>query len=60
MLHTGSYDDEPATFEIMKQYCHENGYIRTKRSHKEIYLNDARKTPKEKLKTTLRFEIALK
>lgn len=60
MLHIGSYDNEPGTFAIMKQFCDDNGYIRTLHSHKEIYLNDARKTPKEKLKTTLRFSIAEK
>lgn len=60
MLHNGSYDDEPATFDVMQKYCDDNGYIRTQHSHKEIYLNDARKTPKEKLKTTLRFSIEKK
>lgn len=57
MLHIGSFDDEPKTFAIMQQFCNDNGYVRTKHTHKEIYLNDARKTPPEKLKTTLRFSI---
>lgn len=60
MLHTGSYDNEPATFAVMQQFCDDNGYVRIEHIHKEIYLNDARKTPKEKLKTTLRFKITLK
>lgn len=25
MMHIGSYDDEPATFKIMEDYCQENG-----------------------------------
>ena len=57
MLHLGSYDSEPETFATMRQYCDDNGYIRTQRSHKEIYLTDARKTPPEKQKTTLRFKV---
>lgn len=57
MLHLGSYDDEPASFAKMHQYCDNNGYKRIKHSHKEIYLTDARKTTPEKLKTTLRFAI---
>ena len=39
MLHNGSYDDEPATFDIMHKYCDDNGYIRIQHSHKEIYLD---------------------
>ena len=57
MLHLGSYDSEPGTFAIMQQFCDDNGYRRIRKSHKEIYLTDARKTAPEKLKTTLRFEI---
>ncbi|MDK2801349.1 MAG: hypothetical protein PWQ70_2968, partial [Clostridiales bacterium] len=30
---------------------------RTSRSHREIYITDARKTPAEKLKTVLRFKV---
>lgn len=55
MLHLGSYDDEPATFEQMKQYCEENGLTRRTLAHKEIYLTNARKTEKEKMKTVLRY-----
>lgn len=60
MLHNGSYDDEPATVEIMDKYIEENGYITDitdKRLHHEIYLSDARKVPKEKLKTVIRHPI---
>ncbi len=58
MLHHGSYDNEPASFAQMQQFCDEHGYIRTQKTHKEIYLTDARKTAPEKQKTTLRFSIA--
>ena len=57
MLHIGSYDDEPGSFELMEQFCKENGYKRTYRTHREIYLSDPRKTKPEKLKTVLRFKV---
>lgn len=57
MLHIGSYDDEPATFGKMHRFIEEQGYKRTERSHHEIYMSDARKTAKEKLKTILRFKV---
>lgn len=57
MLHIGSYDDEPASFEIMKRFCDENGYIRKSMKHREIYLSDPRKTEPSKLKTVLRFKV---
>ncbi|WP_321388317.1 GyrI-like domain-containing protein [uncultured Enterococcus sp.] len=55
MLHLGSYDDEPASFEQMDQFCKEKGLTRRTLAHKEIYLTDARKTEKEKMKTVLRY-----
>ena len=58
MLHLGSYDDEPASFDIMKQYCSDNGYIRSRLTHREIYLSDPRKTASSKLKTVLRFKVS--
>lgn len=60
MLHRGSYDDEPASFEQMERYCEENGYIRTSKTHREIYLSDPRKTEASQLKTVLRFSVAKK
>lgn len=60
MLHTGSYDDEPQTVEVMDSYLKENGYandLSQQRLHHEIYLSDARKTPPEKLKTVIRHPI---
>lgn len=60
MLHLGAYDAEPATFEIMKQYCMDNGYERISLKHREIYLSDPRKTEVNKLKTVLRFKVRQK
>lgn len=57
MLHCGSYDNEPESFEQMEQFEKDNGFERKFMSHREIYLTDARKTAPEKLKTVLRFTI---
>ncbi len=57
MLHLGSYDDEPASFKSMEQFCKHNGYDRSSRRHREIYLSDPRKTEAGKLKTVLRFKV---
>lgn len=59
-MHLGSYDDEPATVEQMHRFMKEQGYvldITDTRLHHEIYLNDARKTAPEKLKTVIRHPI---
>ncbi|MDY7395335.1 GyrI-like domain-containing protein [Aureibaculum sp. 2210JD6-5] len=57
MLHIGSYDDEPETFEIMESFTKENNLTRLSKVHKEIYLSDFRKVAPEKLKTVLRFKV---
>lgn len=57
MLHIGSYDDEPASFERMEEYASSLNLDRKSKTHREIYLSDFRKTPKDKLKTVLRFQI---
>lgn len=59
MLHIGSYDDEIFSFEMMDQFCKENGYRRISKLHREIYLSDPRKTEPNKLKTVLRYQIEL-
>lgn len=56
-MHVGSYDDEPATFEKMEQFCADNHLRRTDLRHKEIYISDPRRTAPEKLKTVLRFKV---
>ena len=60
MMHIGSYDDEPASFKIMEDYCKENGLERIDKTQKEIYISDFRKVEKEKLKTVLRFKVRRK
>ncbi len=60
IMHKGSYDDEPASFEKMLNFINENGYERKSMVHREIYLSDARKTEKDKLKTVLRYMIKTK
>ena len=57
MLHLGSYDQEPESFEKMEKFCSENGVRRHSKLHREIYLSDPRKTEASKLKTVLRFKI---
>ena len=59
-MHLGSYDDEPATVQIMHEYMEAQGYdldITDQRLHHEIYLSDARKVAPEKLKTVIRHPI---
>ncbi|AGX42509.1 GyrI-like domain-containing protein [Clostridium saccharobutylicum] len=57
MMHIGSYDDEPQSFEQMKKFIEENNLKRTTLKHREIYLSDARKTEESKLKTVLRYMV---
>lgn len=56
-IHIGSYDDEPSTFNKMEEYCKANGYERTSKIHREIYLSDPRKTTNDRLRTLLRFKV---
>ena len=59
-MHIGSYDDEPATVDLMHQYMESQGYeldITEARRHHEIYLSDARKVAPEKRKTVIRHPI---
>lgn len=57
MMHIGPYDDEPRSFEQMKQFIHENNLAITTLVHREIYISDARKTDPSKLKTVLRYRV---
>lgn len=57
MLHLGSYDDEPKSFDIMDRFCSENNIERISMKHREIYLTDFRKTEPDKLKTVLRYKV---
>ena len=60
IMHNGSYDDEPATVQLMDKFVAENGCqndIGSERLHHEIYLSDPRKTLPEKWKTVIRHPI---
>ena len=59
-MHIGSYDDEPATVQLMHEFMGSQGYaldITERRMHHEIYLSDVRKIAPEKLKTVVRHPI---
>ena len=59
-MHIGSYDEEPATVDLMHKYIEENEYeldITDDRYHHEIYLSDPRKCEVSKLKTVVRHRI---
>ena len=59
-MHIGSYDDEPATVELMHKFAEDNGYkldITDTRYHHEIYLSDPRKCDVSKLKTVIRHPV---
>ena len=59
-MHIGSYDDEPATVDLMHDYMKANGYeldITDTRYHHEIYLSDPRKCDVSRLKTVVRHPI---
>lgn len=57
ILHIGSYDDEPDSFDKMDKFIFENGFIRAETWHREIYLNNSNRVIKSKLKTILRYVI---
>ena len=56
-MHSGPYDDEPATIAVMNEYAAAQGYREdfcAGRYHHEIYLSDARRCKPERLKTVIR------
>ena len=59
-MHLGSYDNEPATVQLMNDFAEAQGYqiaIDDVRRHHEIYLSDPRRTAPDKLKTVIRIPI---
>ena len=63
IMHTGPFDNEPETVELMNHFLAENGYendFTGTRLHHEIYLSDARKVAPEKWKTVIRHPIRKK
>lgn len=62
-MHTGSYDSEPSTVQLMHKYAQDQGYeldFSEKRLHHEIYLSDPRKVAPDKNKTVIRHPIKKK
>ncbi|MBD3107538.1 GyrI-like domain-containing protein [Bacillus sp. AGMB 02131] len=61
MLHIGSYDNEPESFEQMFSFMEENNLKRVteadRTQHHEIYISDPRRTKTENLKTVLRIPV---
>ena len=61
IMHIGSYDDEPATIGLLRQFIEQNGGTtdidNTNRFHHEIYLSDPRKTEASKCKTVIRYPV---
>lgn len=57
ILHIGSYDNEPESFNKMKEFIEDNGLQIKTLVHREIYLSDARRVEKDKLKTVLRYRV---
>lgn len=59
-MHVGSYDEEPATLEKIKEYLAGTEYeldLSGERLHHEIYLSDPRRTAPERLRTVLRLPV---
>lgn len=57
MLHVGSYDNEPQSFKLMKDFIANNNLEILSLVHREIYISDARKVEPSKLKTVLRYMV---
>ena len=57
ILHTGSFDEEPASFGKLDRFAAEHRLQRRTGWHREIYLTNANRTPPEKAKTILRYPV---
>ena len=57
VLHVGAFDDEPVSFEKMDQFSAAHGLRRSENYHREIYLSNANRVEKSKLKTILRYSV---
>ncbi len=57
ILHIGPYDDEPKSFEAMKDFISQNNLEIISLVHREIYLSDPRKVGPAKMKTVLRYRV---
>ena len=57
ILHVGSYDDEPKSFEQMNEFARKRDLTRIGDFHKEIYLSNKNRISEEKQKTILRYSV---
>ena len=57
ILHVGSYDDEPKSFEQLNEFARKLDLTRIGDFHKEIYLSNKNRTSEEKQKTILRYSV---
>lgn len=57
ILHVGSYDDEPKSFEQMNEFVRKLNLTRIGDFHREIYLSNKNRTSEEKQKTILRYSV---
>lgn len=57
LLHVGAYDDESASFAKLDEFAGACNLTRAETSHREIYLNNATRTEKSRLKTILRYTV---
>lgn len=57
ILHIGSFDEEPASFALLDEFAKNNGLIRIENCHREVYMNNAKRVLKSRLKTILRYRV---
>ena len=57
ILHVGSYEEEPKSFEQMNEFARKRDLTRIGDFHKEIYLSNKNRTSEEKQKTILRYSV---
>lgn len=57
ILYIGAYDDELVSFAMLDKFARALRLTRAESCHREIYLNNANRTEKSKLKTILRYMV---
>lgn len=57
IMHIGSYDTEAESFDKMKEFINNNKLEIKTLVHREIYISDARRVSKDKLRTVLRYKV---
>lgn len=57
VLHIGAFDDELKSFAKLDAFVSKHGISRTNDTHREVYLNNAKRVSKDKLQTILRYTV---